>query len=49
MKNNGSEVDDIKIPSTSGINVIVWGEESDDSKAVLRLASALGIKEVSIR
>ena len=44
MKNNGSEVDDIKIPSTSGINVIVWGEESDDSKAVLRLASALGIK-----
>ena len=44
MKDNGSEVDDIKIPSTSGINVIVWGEESDDSKAVLRLASALGIK-----
>lgn len=44
MKDNGSGVDDIKIPSTSGINVIVWGEESDDSKAVLRLASALGIK-----
>ena len=44
MKDNGSGVDDIKIPSTSDINVIVWGEESDDSKAVLRLASALGIK-----
>ena len=43
MKDDG-RVDDIKIPSTSGINVIVWGEESDDSKAVLRLASALGIK-----
>ena len=43
MKDDG-RVDDIKIPSTSGINVIVWGEESDDSKAVLRLTSALGIK-----
>lgn len=44
VKNGTTTVDDIKIPSTSGINVIVWGEESDDSKAMLRLTSALGIK-----
>lgn len=41
---NGTTVDDIKIPGASGVNVIVWGEENDESKAILRLASALGIK-----